>query len=34
LTSFGFFRGGLFERLGNVLDSEGLAFLIKSVTGL
>ncbi|RLD42423.1 MAG: hypothetical protein DRI89_07310 [Bacteroidetes bacterium] len=24
------FSGGLFERLGNVLDSKGLAFLVKS----
>ena len=30
LTSFGFFGGGFFARLGNVLDSEGLAFLIKT----
>ncbi len=29
LTSFGFCCGGLFERLGNVLNSEGLAFLVK-----
>jgi len=30
LTSFGFFGGGFLERLGNVLDCEGLASLVKS----
>ena len=30
LTSFDFFGGGFFGRLGNVPDSEGLAFLVKS----